>query len=122
MKEGVLPKGKAIMFAGLGFIFGISVFSFGQIIPELWCLGVVIFCYFCLLISNGKIKLFFSIIFIFVLGFFLAGWRYGLSYEHNYLVKVGDSAPDFTVKEVGGKSYKLSDLKGKVVMLQFTAG
>ncbi|OPZ55512.1 MAG: Thiol-disulfide oxidoreductase ResA [Bacteroidetes bacterium ADurb.BinA012] len=42
-------------------------------------------------------------------------------YEHNYLVKVGDSAPDFTVKEVGGKSYKLSDLKGKVVMLQFTA-
>jgi len=35
---------------------------------------------------------------------------------------VGDSAPDFTVKEVGGKSYKLSDLKGKVVMLQFTAG
>ncbi|HHU99302.1 MAG: redoxin domain-containing protein [Bacteroidales bacterium] len=43
-------------------------------------------------------------------------------YEHNYLVKVGDSAPDFTVKEVGGKSYKLSDLKGKVVMLQFTAG
>lgn len=43
-------------------------------------------------------------------------------YEHNYLVKVDDSAPDFTVKEVGGKSYKLSDLKGKVVMLQFTAG
>jgi len=24
-------------------------------------------------------------------------------YEHNYLVKVGDSAPDFTVKEVGGE-------------------
>lgn len=43
-------------------------------------------------------------------------------YEHNYLVKVGDSAPDFTVKEVGGKSYKLSDLRGKVVMLQFMAG
>lgn len=42
-------------------------------------------------------------------------------YEHNYLVKVGDTAPDFTVKEAGGKSYRLSDLRGKVVMLQFTA-
>lgn len=42
-------------------------------------------------------------------------------YEHGYLVKVGDTAPDFTVREAGGKSYKLSDLRGKVVMLQFTA-
>jgi peroxiredoxin len=38
-----------------------------------------------------------------------------------YIVKVGDKAPDFTINEAGGKSYKLSDLKGKVVMLQFTA-
>ena len=42
-------------------------------------------------------------------------------YDEGYLVKVGDAAPDFTVNEAGGKSYKLSDLKGKVVMLQFTA-
>jgi len=42
-------------------------------------------------------------------------------YEHGYLVKVGDAAPDFTVREAGGKTYRLSDLKGKVVMLQFTA-
>jgi peroxiredoxin len=42
-------------------------------------------------------------------------------YEEGYLVKVGDIAPDFTINEAGGKSYKLSDLKGKVVMLQFTA-
>jgi peroxiredoxin len=42
-------------------------------------------------------------------------------YENNYLVKVGDAAPDFTIMEAGGKSYKLSDLRGKVVMLQFTA-
>jgi peroxiredoxin len=42
-------------------------------------------------------------------------------YENNYLVKVGDRAPDITINEAGGKSYKLSDLKGKVVMLQFTA-
>jgi len=42
-------------------------------------------------------------------------------YANDYLVKVGDKAPDFTIKEAGGKSYKLSDLRGKVVMLQFTA-
>lgn len=42
-------------------------------------------------------------------------------YENQYLVRVGDTAPDFTIAEAGGKSYKLSDLKGKVVMLQFTA-
>jgi peroxiredoxin len=42
-------------------------------------------------------------------------------YADNYIVKVGDQAPDFNIKEAGGKSYKLSDLKGKVVMLQFTA-
>lgn len=42
-------------------------------------------------------------------------------YDNGYIVKVGDMAPDFIIKEAGGKSYKLSDLKGKVVMLQFTA-
>lgn len=42
-------------------------------------------------------------------------------YANNYLVKIGDNAPDFTINEAGGKSYKLSDLRGKVVMLQFTA-
>jgi peroxiredoxin len=42
-------------------------------------------------------------------------------YANDYYVKVGDSAPDFSIREAGGKTYKLSDLKGKVVMLQFTA-
>jgi peroxiredoxin len=42
-------------------------------------------------------------------------------YDEGYLVKVGDMAPDFTIKEAGGRSYRLSDLKGKIVMLQFTA-
>ena len=42
-------------------------------------------------------------------------------YANDYYVRVGDNAPDFTIKEAGGKTYKLSDLKGKVVMLQFTA-
>jgi len=42
-------------------------------------------------------------------------------YDEGYLVRVGDMAPDFTINEAGGNSYRLSDLKGKVVMLQFTA-
>lgn len=42
-------------------------------------------------------------------------------YENGYLVKTGDFAPNFVIIEAGGKSYKLSDLRGKVVMLQFTA-
>jgi len=42
-------------------------------------------------------------------------------YKDDYIVKTGDQAPDFTVNEAGGMSYKLSDLRGKVVMLQFTA-
>ena len=42
-------------------------------------------------------------------------------YENGYLVKVGDYAPDFIINEAGGKSYRLSDLRGRVVMLQFTA-
>ncbi len=42
-------------------------------------------------------------------------------YEHQYKVKVGEEAPDFTINEVDGESYKLSDLRGNVVMLQFTA-
>jgi peroxiredoxin len=41
--------------------------------------------------------------------------------DRAYLVKVGQQAPDFSIKLTNGKTVKLSDLKGKVVMLQFTA-
>jgi peroxiredoxin len=41
--------------------------------------------------------------------------------DRGYLVKTGDTAPDFVIREASGKTYKLSDLRGKVVMLQFTA-
>ena len=41
--------------------------------------------------------------------------------ERGFLVKVGDTAPDFTMTLTDGKTINLSDLKGKVVMLQFTA-
>ena len=42
-------------------------------------------------------------------------------YEHGYFVRVGDMAPDFKIVESEGDEYMLSDLRGKVVMLQFTA-
>ena len=41
--------------------------------------------------------------------------------DRGYIVKVGDMAPDFEVELTDGSTVKLSDLKGKVVMLQFTA-
>ncbi len=41
--------------------------------------------------------------------------------DRGYIVKTGDMCPDFVVKEAGGRTYKLSELRGKVVMLQFTA-
>lgn len=41
--------------------------------------------------------------------------------DTGYIVKVGDMAPDFTIKLTDGKSITLSELRGKVVMLQFTA-
>ena len=36
-------------------------------------------------------------------------------------LQVDQQAPDFTMKDPDGKEVKLSDLRGKVVMLQFTA-
>ncbi len=38
-----------------------------------------------------------------------------------YIVKVGQMAPDFTITLTDGKQVSLSSLRGKVVMLQFTA-
>jgi peroxiredoxin len=43
-------------------------------------------------------------------------------YEHDYIVKVGDMAPDFTLDLIDGTKFTLSEQRGKVVMLQFTAG
>lgn len=38
-----------------------------------------------------------------------------------YIVKVGDVAPDFEVTLTDGKKVRLSELRGKIIMLQFTA-
>ena len=38
-----------------------------------------------------------------------------------YIVKIGDKAPDFSVKLTDGTTFKLSENLGKVVVIQFTA-
>lgn len=41
--------------------------------------------------------------------------------DYGYIVKIGQQVPDFALKTTDGKSIQMSSLKGKVVMLQFTA-
>lgn len=41
--------------------------------------------------------------------------------DRGYIVKVGDMAPDFDMSLPNGEIINLSSLRGKVVMLQFTA-
>jgi peroxiredoxin len=38
-----------------------------------------------------------------------------------FIVNIGDSAPDFSMKLTTGETLKLSELKGSIVILQFTA-
>ncbi len=41
--------------------------------------------------------------------------------DRGYIVEVGDIAPDFTLQTTTGGDFKLSDMRGKIIMLQFTA-
>lgn len=41
--------------------------------------------------------------------------------DRGYIVQVGDKAPDIIIQYIDGTQKKLSDFKGKIVMLQFTA-
>jgi peroxiredoxin len=41
--------------------------------------------------------------------------------DYGYIVKIGQQAPDFSLKTLDGKSIQAFSLKGKIVMLQFTA-
>ena len=41
--------------------------------------------------------------------------------DRKYKVKIGDIAPDFEMEMPDGSKMKLSSLRGKIVMLQFTA-
>lgn len=41
--------------------------------------------------------------------------------DYGYIVKIGQQIPDFDLTTTDGKTIRMADLKGKVVMLQFTA-
>lgn len=41
--------------------------------------------------------------------------------DRGYIDTVGQAAPDFSVTTIDGKTFKLSENKGKIIMLQFTA-
>lgn len=41
--------------------------------------------------------------------------------DYGYLVKVGQPVPDISMTTTDGKTVRVNDLKGRVVMLQFTA-
>jgi peroxiredoxin len=47
----------------------------------------------------------------------IAGEGEGHNHEH---AAVGKPAPDFTLKDLDGQEHKLSDLKGKIVVLEWT--
>lgn len=55
------------------------------------------------------------------LGLLIASFAYAQNDDRGYIVKIGDMAPDITINYTDGKTKKLSDFRGKVVMLQFTA-
>lgn len=49
------------------------------------------------------------------------GLVFGQNDSRGYVVKVGDKAPDFTIQYLDGSTKQLSELRGKTIMLQFTA-
>ncbi len=55
---------------------------------------------------------------IFVLSAFVLGIQPD---DRGYIVKVGDDIPDFSLQFIDGTILSSSDLKGKVIILQFTA-
>lgn len=63
-------------------------------------------------------------LFLFVMSFVVVAQEKDgvVVYDNEYLVKVGDMSPDFTLELTDGSSFTLSEQRGKVVMLQFTAG
>ena len=38
--------------------------------------------------------------------------------DYGYIVKIGQQVPDFDLTTIDGKTIRMDDLKGKVVMLQ----
>lgn len=62
---------------------------------------------------------------VFMLTLIIGIWGMQLNaqkvYEYQFRVQVGDQMPDFEVRLNNGDQFRLSDQRGKLVMLQFTA-
>lgn len=61
-----------------------------------------------------------KIIFLIAIVFLLSCSNY-IDKNHGYIVSVGDIAPNFTTVSSSGDSINLQELRGRIVMLQFTA-
>ncbi len=60
-------------------------------------------------------------LFLLLTGLFVSMMLNAQNDNRGYRVKVGDTAPDITIRYTDGTVKKLSDFRGKTVMLQFTA-
>jgi len=67
---------------------------------------------------SSKRVLIYSIVALCLLGLYLAGRR---TAQKPKPTAVGNAAPDFSVADIDGKKFSLSDYKGKVVLLDFWA-
>lgn len=61
------------------------------------------------------------VIYLFVMQCFMVSCAKPKADENGYIVYDGDMAPDFFIRLTDDTCIRLSDLRGKVVMLQFTA-
>ena len=62
-----------------------------------------------------------KILFSFIILFCVLALHAQVERDTGYIVKVGDKAPNIKLDFIDGTSVHLDDLKGKVVVLQFTA-
>lgn len=69
-------------------------------------------------ISGSRI---FFLIFIIASSSFIGACTDNFKTEENTGARIGSSAPDFSLKDLEGKTVRLSDFKGKVVLLDFWA-
>ncbi len=82
MKEGIVPKGKIITLACIGFVAGTGVFSFIKPPGSFECLVISVAAAGLLTVARIKRVRLAQIITALIIGFGFGGWRYGLVIEN----------------------------------------